>query len=461
LQDKDYKFVKIIEIPPSASRTIEGYSKGLGYKFETACADLIDNSLGASASEIRIEIKLGSSSNPSFAYIFDNGKGMDLETLKEAMRLGTRKNYSSKTELGKYGLGLKTASLSQTDTLTVITRKAKKGGLFIARLDVGQIKKNDKWEIQLLDKKELETWASRIIENQMTNQKGTLILLEDLHLFKNLNEDQAIDVFDKNEHELRLHLGMVFHRFLKQKKIFINGSQIPAWDPFCEKEKTRKLGNLRISCHDQNGKKQTIVLKPYILPTEKEFSSKAAWEEASGPKRWNSQQGFYFYRKNRLLTSGGWANCDGRFEEHQKLLRISVDFPEKLDELVNLNINKMQANIPNEVKKEVQNKLVDWRRIAEARYRAKAQPKGPSKIKGRESLFKFSNGPNLLVKKTGKTISIEYPYKDTPKKISRLINSNKTNQTISLLCLLLSNRKAKTIQEVIREPRTILNMITK
>ena len=138
-----------------------------------------------------------------------------------------------------------------------------------------------------------------------------------------------------------------------------------------------------------------------------------------------------------------------------------MDFPEKLDELVNLNVNKMQANIPNEVKKEVQNKLVDWRRIAEARYRAKAQPKGPSKIKGRESLFKFSNGPNLLVKKTGKTISIEYPYKDTPKKISRLINSNKTNQTISLLCLLLSNRKAKTIQEVIQEPRTILNMITK
>jgi hypothetical protein len=453
--------MKLIEIPPSASRTIEGYSKGLGYKFETACADLIDNSLGANASEIRIEIKLAGNSNPSFATIYDNGSGMDFKILKEAMRLGTKKNYSSKADLGKYGLGLKTASLSQTDTLTVITRKNKQKELLIARLDVDQIKKNDKWEIQLLEKKELKEWALKIVENQMSQRKGTLILLENLHIFKNLSGDQALDYYDKNEHELRLHLGMIFHRFLKRKKIYINGSRIPAWDPFCEKEKTKKLKSLRIFCQDKAGKKQAILIKPYILPTEKEFSSKAAWEEASGPKRWNSQQGFYFYRKNRLLTSGGWANCDGRFEEHQKLLRISVDFPDKLDELVNLNINKMQASIPNEVKKEVQNKLVDWRRTAEARYRSKNPSQSRNSPKGRASLLTFVNGSKLLLQKSGSSIRVQYPIKHTPKRIIRLIQSNKTNQIVSVLCLLLHSAETKKLCDIIKKPKEILKIITK
>jgi len=453
--------MKIIEIPPSASRTLEGYSKGLGYKFETACADLIDNSLAVGSTSIQIEIKIGSDKNPSFATICDNGAGMDFHSLKEAMRLGTKKKYTSKADLGKYGLGLKTASLSQTDTLTVVTRSKKTKELLIARLDKDQIKQNDKWEIQFLEKKELDEWTSKLIDHQFSKGHGTLVILEKLHLLKNLLPDQIQEIYEKNEHELRLHLSMVFHRFLQKVKITINGSSISPWDPFCKNEKTKVLSKYRVYCRDQDGKKQPIVVRPYILPTEKDFSSRAAWEEASGPKRWNSQQGLYFYRKNRLLTSGGWSNCDGRLEEHQKLLRISVDFPEKLDELVNLNINKMQANIPNEIKKDIQNRLIDWRRMAEARYRSKKISPSQSTHKGRLSLFNFVNGSKLQIEKNGASIRVQYPIKHTPKKVIRLIQSNKTNQIISLLCLLLQSGQSQRISGIIKDPKRLLNMIIK
>jgi len=453
--------MKIIEIPPSASRTIEGYSKGLGYKFETACADLLDNSLAAKSSIIKIDMKVPGLDHPSFAVICDNGSGMDYASLIEAMRLGTRKKYTSKTELGKYGLGLKTASLSQTDTLTVVTREKNSNKTFIARLDVHQIKKNDKWEIQFLDKNELSEWMKKLIENQIGKKQGTLVILENLHMFKNIDKDTIQESFDRSEHDLRIHLSMVFHRFLKRKKVFVNGSLLTPWDPFCEKEKTRKLPALKLMCHDAAGIKRPISLKAHILPTEKEFSSKAAWEEASGPKRWNSQQGFYFYRKNRLLTSGGWANCDGRFEEHQKLLRISVDFPEQLDEIANLNINKMQAGIPSEIKRCVQDKLIDWRRIAEARYRSKNILNEKSKSRGRGSLFKFLPSDKLEIKKEGLSVKVKYNPKATPKKIQRLIHSSKTNQIISMLCLILQNGKSSKVSEIFKSPREILNMILK
>jgi len=114
---------RTIDIPPKASALI-GSLRGLGYSPETALADLIDNSITAGA--VAVEIDLQWNSGNPVAAILDNGKGMDKDRLAEAMRLGGQGPDSQRddTDLGRFGMGLKTASLSQSRRVAVVTKTA-------------------------------------------------------------------------------------------------------------------------------------------------------------------------------------------------------------------------------------------------------------------------------------------------------------------------------------------------
>ena len=110
------------DVTPSAVDLIKSISEQ-GYSLETSIADLIDNSISANAS--KIEILLSTDTKPFRLFIADDGNGMDETKLKSAIKFPSSSidEQRQKSDLGRFGLGLKSASFSQTRNLTVLSRK--------------------------------------------------------------------------------------------------------------------------------------------------------------------------------------------------------------------------------------------------------------------------------------------------------------------------------------------------
>jgi hypothetical protein len=176
---------------------------------------------------------------------------------------------------------------------------------------------------------------------------------------------------------LQLHLSMVFHRFIqgqvsgrRKVKIHVGEVLLEPWDPFCLTERhteSLKPQKYKIETDSGNG---TVAVAPFILPKESKFSSPEANKRAKGPRGWNYQQGFYFYRNGRLLQSGGWSYLRTP-DEHTKLLRIAVEFSPTLDKAFNINVTKMRAAIPDEIREELKAAVSGWAQKARKVYDAK------------------------------------------------------------------------------------------
>jgi hypothetical protein len=376
--------MKTLKTNPGAKRLMESL-RNMGYDCSTAIADLVDNSVTAQASEIHIDILPKQDLCPAAIVIADNGKGMDRNELREAMRFGAIQEYSA-GDLGKYGLGLKTASLSQCRNLTVLSKAKQSQGVRsrrnCMRWDVDYVYETDDWDLLMLTEDELEKWESKILNHDAAKKNGTVILWTKL--------DEALPLLssdDSHERERFLahlidevsdHLRMVFHRFMqgavtgrRKLNIYVCGELLLPWDPFCRSEKTKELDilSLEVVSMDPNGlkMKETISVSPFILPSDDEFSSIEARKDAAGPKGWNQQQGFYFYRNNRLIQAGGWNRLRTP-DEHTKLLRVAVDFTGDLDRAFSINVTKMRARIPAEIKDKISSHASGWVKLARARY---------------------------------------------------------------------------------------------
>jgi hypothetical protein len=384
--------MKTLKANPGAKRLMESL-RNMGYDSSTAIADLVDNSIVADASEIRIEILPKQDSRPAAILVADNGKGMDKDNLHEAMRFGAFQEYSA-DDLGKYGLGLKTASLSQCRTLTV-SSKPKSGRdtrslRHCMRWDVDHVYETDDWDLLVPSDNELEDWEKEILNDGISHENGTVVL------WTNLNEALPLlssrDASEREKFlaqlitEVSAHLRMVFHRFIqgsvtgrRKLDIYVCGERLLPWDPFCRGEDTNELNivKLPVVSMDPDGSKLrgNVAISPFVLPREDEFSSPAAWRDASGPRGWNQQQGFYFYRNNRLLQAGGWSRLRS-VDEHTKLLRVAVDFTGDLDGAFSINITKMKAGIPADIKERLGNHVSTWTKTARIRYDRKVSLRG-------------------------------------------------------------------------------------
>jgi hypothetical protein len=374
--------MKPIQASPGATRLIESL-RDIGYEFKTAIADIVDNSIIADASEVHVDIYQRSQKYPkAHVIIADNGNGMDRTELIEAMRFGSKKEYSD-DDLGKYGLGLKTASLSQCNNLTVSSKPVSRGGhrsnRCIMRWDMEHVRKKDDWEILALEREDLRDWEWAAIDHEVAKENGNVVLWSGVEDSLPLLED---DNFDRRDRflgrliaDLEIYLGMVFHRFIQKKArgrkkldLFVCGKKVKPWDPYClELEKTKELETQRMKISVGGGKKETVIIQPYILPRKDEFPNNAAHYFAGGPNDWNAQQVFYFYRNDRLLQAGGWSYMRAP-DEHTKLLRIAVDFPSSLDKAFSININKMRSKIPDAIRPELEKNLSNWVKKARIRY---------------------------------------------------------------------------------------------
>lgn len=361
----------------------------MGYECRTAVADLVDNSVAAHASEIHINIIAKQDSHPAMIVIADNGKGMDKDQLHEAMRFGAFQEYSP-TDLGKYGLGLKTASLSQSRTLTVTSRAKASGGTRprrnSMRWSVDHVYETDEWDLLVPTESEFEDWEREALSHEAAEKNGTVVLWTDLNeALPLLSSDDARErekFLAQLIEDISAHLSMVFHRFMqgsvtgrRKLNIYVCGEALVPWDPFCRTEKTKELDilGLDVITLDPDGlkAKESITISPFVLPREDEFSTPAAWKAASGPKNWNQQQGLYFYRNNRLLQAGGWSYLRA-VDEHTKLLRVAIDFPGVLDRAFQINVTKMKAHIPAEIKDTLSSHVSKWALAARTRYDRRA-----------------------------------------------------------------------------------------
>jgi hypothetical protein len=348
---------------PRAGALMESL-RAFGYAFATAIADLIDNSVAAGAT--RIEIHAQWAGTDSYVSIADDGQGMSEETLVEAMRLGTQGPNAVRdpSDLGRFGLGLKTASLSQCRRLTVRSKEAA-GTPSAAQWDIDHVITADEW--QLLRPSDAETDARLAI---LGGDAGTTVLWEHLdRLVGEADEDDqgAEKRFLAHLRELEAHLAMVFHRFLarpKRLEILLNGIAIESWDPFLlDEDATQRLGEDRLPYDGE-----TVTVRPYCLPHVSKLSA-ATHARAAGPKGWNAQQGFYVYRNMRLLVAGGWLGLGMKSEEHYKLARIQVDIPTVLDAAWQIDVRKSIARPPGPLREDLQRIANLARRSAAEIYR--------------------------------------------------------------------------------------------
>lgn len=371
--------VRVQEIPPSAARTINSF-RDIGYDLPRAIADIVDNSISANAT--KVDVTLSFRGSDTWMRISDNGCGMDAETLLEAMRYGSEREYDYE-DLGRFGFGLKTASTSQCQRLTVASRHDLAcSRIEIRCLDLPHIERTNRWEVIVI---EPEHAADHLLD-PILDTSGTVVLWESL--------DRVLeykDPFGGWAHrrmlilaeEIDQHLAMVFHRFLagevegRSLTITINGSEVLPWDPYCRDESgTTELStsDIRITSSDGSG---IASVKAYVLPQQSKFSSPSAWRRASGPAKWNRQQGLYIYRANRLIQPGGW-NRMRTIEEHNKLARIALDFFPDLDAAFSINIMKARVQLPEDLRTHLEPIIATTVREANKRYREKSHPPKPA-----------------------------------------------------------------------------------
>jgi hypothetical protein len=332
---------KTVEIAPSAPALIESL-RGLGYSPETALADLIDNSITAGARNVEIDIQWNDGS-PSAA-ILDDGRGMDEVRLTEAMRLGGLGpgNEREASDLGRFGMGMKTASLSQCRRITVITKHG--GATHVLALDVDVIAARG-W-IALVPASLPE---HPLVSTLLGRASGTIVLWDRMDELSGLMGLQKEPFFLRLE-EIRAHFGMVFHRFINgdatRLSIVLNKRTVRAWDPFqIAHPATTEMPSERIRHAGSS-----FGIKPYVLPHRDRFANDAEYESAGGPGGWGARQGFYVYRGKRLLVAGSWLGLGGvrtwTRDEASRLARILVDLPTELDRDWRIDVRKSQARPP-------------------------------------------------------------------------------------------------------------------
>lgn len=317
--------------------------RSVGYSLEAAVADLIDNSISAGARRIDVDLEPASGGHVA---ILDNGIGMAPDSAIEALRLAGSVGERASTDLGRFGLGLKTASLSQARCLTVITKHAE--GTTALRWDIDHIKKTGRWSLLRLSPAEFDDlpWASRL----NAQESGTLVLWTNLDLLLGDTSDPS-ELIRQRVAPLIESLALVFHRFLHRRKngvqIMVNGNIVKPFDPFLAsnlKTQTSPTQYIPIGGAEVSVTAHTLPHVSGLTPEERQRPDLG--------ERMREAQGFYIYRNERLISYGHWYGLS-RMDDISKQTRVQVDVPNTIDHLWQLDIKKSRAEPPASFKSEL------------------------------------------------------------------------------------------------------------
>lgn len=341
---------KYVELTPDAHLLLSSL-RSVGYRSETAIADLVDNCISAGASTVEISF-LWDGLN-SKIIIADNGTGMTQEKLIQSMKIGSASPLDSREQkdLGRFGMGMKTAAFSMGKKLTAVSK-------------VDNQYANACWDLNFIELDASGIWKLLIAEREYPNatlslwEHGTAIVIENLdRIVPNSNPDsaRAKNNFYSLVDTVAKHLGLIFHRFIEDDSLVININTKPIkpWNPFClSNNATQELAD-EIYC--DNGKE--VLMQPYVLPHKTKFKTEQELKEIEGPYGMSAHQGIYVYRNRRLLVYGTWFNYI-RKEPAFNLARIRLDIGSESDFDWKIDIKKSAATPPLYIR-EILNRTID------------------------------------------------------------------------------------------------------
>ena len=362
-----------VQLRPRAGYLLSSM-RDIGYSFETAVADLVDNSVSASARNIWIDAEWNK--GEKYVAISDDGVGLSREALIESMRLGSADPTEDResNDLGRFGLGLKTASLSQCRRFTIASKT--KAGVFAATWDIDDARaavNDDDWAVEVRECSALssEELLGRLVNGRLGGvSSGSIVLWEkidrpDPETTRKIGGENA---FTDQLSALIEHLALTFHRFLNSERkdekisLFVNNSRIEGFDPYNSGQIATKQPAPEVIVI--RGVK--VAVTPYVLPHPSKVSAEE-YRKYEGKDGYLENSGFYIYRNKRLISKGTWYRLIRR-SNLSKLLRIQVDIPNQLDFLWKIDVRKSQTEVPADIKKELQSFIKRWETDAKVVY---------------------------------------------------------------------------------------------
>lgn len=326
------------ELPPVAPVLMQSL-RSMGYSTAAALADLVDNSITAGAHNI--DIRFAATPDP-FVAVIDDGKGMDEASLVGAMRFGSRDPRETRSggDLGRFGLGLKTASLSQCRHLIVASTR--NGHLSAAAWDLDECDHRRAW---WLDRPDPATIHPEALELLTRRQRGTAVIWQHLDRLLPAGGGDHQHQLDMAMEGAADHLGLAFHRFLSGDmagpfQITINSRPLPQLDPFLNGHPRGQGLHAETFLIDGH----PVSVSPFVLPFPSRLRP-AELDRAGGRESLKTAHGFYVYRGGRLVVPGGWFRIVPA-DELARLARIQVDVPVELDHIWKIDVRKTMAEPP-------------------------------------------------------------------------------------------------------------------
>jgi len=328
--------------------------KSFGYDLNTAIGDIVDNSIAANSSNVKIYFYVDRDI-PRFA-IIDDGCGMSKTDLIDNMSIGCKNPTDQRKgeDLGRFGSGLKTASFSQADRLIVLS---KSGGRELSGCvwDLNKIIESNEWLLEILDKSEIdEIKESSFLKN---TDSGTVVIWENLRGFPSEGVEYTQHLVANKCEALAAYAGKTFHRFLSGKRklaLELNGEKIEPIDPFVTNLAGYQEGPEEIF-RTQYGKERSVIVKCHLLPLLTNWPEDVLKTHGGG-KKISDEQGLYIYRNRRLISGGGWHGILSKSELYN-LSRVQIDFPSELDFMWNTDVKKSKIEIPSKIKEKLKSIL--------------------------------------------------------------------------------------------------------
>lgn len=347
--------------------------RSIGYRPKTAIADLIDNSIDAQATLVDIIFRY--EEIDGMIIIKDNGKGMNEKELQNAMSIGSKdpRNKRGERELGRFGMGLKTAGFSLGRRLSVLS---KKDNNYVERCwDLDYVSQCNEWKLL----KKIPNHIKSVLDN-IEEKNGTVVCIDKLDRFMGYDSSKVTKEsnFLRKVRNIKEHLELTFHLLLDKKlDIYINGCKLEPWDPFLLDNPKTLEGEKQVFRINQH----KMSVSPFVLPHSSNFNE-LAYKRAGGVKGWRDQQGFYVYREERLLYFGNWLGMFSK-DAASQLTRIKIDLENIADEDWQVDVKKSNISVPEDARIPLQKIADRYRQISKEifYFRTKSSYKGKN-IKG-------------------------------------------------------------------------------
>jgi len=328
--------------------------KSFGYDLNTAIGDIIDNSIAANSSNVKIYFYVDENA-PRFA-ILDDGCGMSKTELIKNMSIGCKSPTEQRNgeDLGRFGSGLKTASFSQADRLIVLSKSEGKE-LSGCVWDLNKIIESDEWLLEILDKSEIDELKESIFLKNADS--GTAVIWENIRGFPSEEIEYTQHLVANKCEALAKYAGKTFHRFLSGKRgltLELNGQEVESIDPFLRNLAGYQEGPEEVF-RTQYGKEKSIIVKCHLLPLLTNWPD-SVLKIHGGGKKITDEQGLYIYRNRRLISGGGWHGILSKSELYN-LSRVQIDFPSELDFMWNTDVKKSKIEIPAKIKEKLKSIL--------------------------------------------------------------------------------------------------------